>query len=100
MTPSTSAKREARTATEVTDFLVRAFEVNDPSVSRGNTITVREVLDTASERIETDLAGQPLVQAKLMLTMAKVYRGLRRTDRPEDAARLEHGSAGGTRRDP
>ena len=71
-----AAERDARTATEVTDFLVRAFEVNDPSESRGNTITAREVLDGAAARIETDLSGQPLIQARLMYTMSRVYGGL------------------------
>jgi len=71
-----AAERDAQTATEVTDFLVQAFEVNDPGEARGNTITAREVLDGAAQRIQTDLVDQPLIQARLMYTMAKVYGGL------------------------
>jgi len=85
-----AAERDARMATEVTDFLVRAFEVNDPSESRGSTITVREVLDSASERIETELASQPLIQARLMLTMAEVYRGLGLHEPAAVLARASH----------
>jgi len=85
-----AAERDARTAAEVSDFMVRAFELNDPSESRGNTITVREMLDSASRRIETELSGEPLVQARLMLTMAKVYRGLGLHESASMLARSSH----------
>ena len=70
------ATLEAATATQVSDFLVDLFEVSDPDQSRGNTITAREILDTGAERIEIELADQPLTQARLMNTIGKVYRNL------------------------
>jgi len=70
------AQTEANIARQVSDFLVDLFEVADPDQARGNTITAREILDTGSRRIETDLAGQPLTQARLMNTIGKVYRNL------------------------
>ena len=71
-----TAKAEAETAKQVSDFLVGLFEVADPNASRGNTITAREILDKGANRIERELAGQPLVQARLLETMGQVYLGL------------------------
>ena len=68
--------REAATAEQVSEFLVELFEVSDPSESRGNTITAREILDKGAERIETELADQPEVQARLMKSMGAVYQQL------------------------
>ena len=70
------AAREAATAREVSDFLVGVFSVSDPSESRGNSVTAREILDAASARIEHELGEQPLTQARLMDTMGVVYLGL------------------------
>ncbi len=70
------ANREAQAAERVSDFLVGAFAISDPDESRGNKITAREVLDKGARQIETDLAGQPALQARLMSTMGKVYEGL------------------------
>ena len=69
-------KEEAETAQQVSQFMERLFEVSDPSEARGNTITAREILDVGAERIETELADQPVVQARLMQTMGKVYQGI------------------------
>jgi eukaryotic-like serine/threonine-protein kinase len=70
------AERSAQTAEQVTDFLVDIFRVSDPGEARGNTITAREVLDRGAERIRTDLADQPAVQAQLLRVMGEVYRQL------------------------
>jgi serine/threonine protein kinase/tetratricopeptide (TPR) repeat protein len=78
------AKREAAAAEQVSEFLVDLFEVSDPNEARGNTITAREILDKGAERIDNELRDQPLVQARLMGTMGKVYQrlGLRGQARP------------------
>jgi non-specific serine/threonine protein kinase/serine/threonine-protein kinase len=70
------ANREAEAARRVSDFLVRLFEVSNPSEARGNSITAREILDTGATRIARELAGQPEVEARLMSTMGDVYLGL------------------------
>jgi serine/threonine protein kinase/Tfp pilus assembly protein PilF len=70
------ASREAEVARQVSDFLVGLFEVSDPSQSRGNTITAREILDQGARRIEVSLRSQPLTQARLMDVMGVVYREL------------------------
>jgi tetratricopeptide (TPR) repeat protein len=72
----TRAEAEAETAKQTTQFMVGLFEVSDPSEARGNTITAREILDKGAERIDTELADQPEVQATLMDTIGSVYKSL------------------------
>jgi non-specific serine/threonine protein kinase/serine/threonine-protein kinase len=71
-----TAASEAEAARQVSDFLVGLFEVSDPGEARGNSITAREILDRGATDISADLAGQPVVQARLMATMGNVYRAL------------------------
>jgi tetratricopeptide (TPR) repeat protein len=70
------AMAEAETAKETTNFMVRLFEVSDPSEARGNTITAREIMDRGARRIQQELSAQPRIQATLMETMGAVYTSL------------------------
>jgi len=70
------AQVEAQTAKRTSDFIVGLFEVSDPSEARGNEITAREILDAGAGRIDTELAHEPEIQAKLMDTIGKVYTSL------------------------
>jgi serine/threonine protein kinase/Tfp pilus assembly protein PilF len=70
------ASREAAAASAVTSFLVNLFNVSDPGEARGNQVTAREILDRGSQRIRLELAGQPVLQGRLMATMGTVYRSL------------------------
>jgi tetratricopeptide (TPR) repeat protein len=70
------AEDQAETARQTTQFMVDMFKVADPSESRGNTITAKEILDQGVARIDTELADQPAIQATLMDTMGTVYTGL------------------------
>ena len=70
------AEAEAETARQTAEFMVSMFSVSDPSEARGNTITVREIMDQGAARIEQELATQPAVQATLMHTMGSVYKSL------------------------
>jgi len=72
----THAEREARVADETTDFLVGLFHLADPSGGRGNSVPAREILDRAATRIHTELASQPIVQARLLRSMGGAYHGL------------------------
>ncbi|GEM_PF-706382 len=67
---------EAETVRSVSQFLQGLFEVSDPGEARGNSITAREILDRGAEKITNELDDQPLVQARLMATMGRVYRNL------------------------
>jgi serine/threonine protein kinase/Tfp pilus assembly protein PilF len=70
------ANQEAQTSGQVSDFLVRMFEVSDPSEALGNKITAREILDQGAGKIQGELKDQPLIQARLMNTMGRVYQSL------------------------
>jgi non-specific serine/threonine protein kinase/serine/threonine-protein kinase len=70
------ADTEARTARQVSDFLIDLFEVSDPSVAAGSSVTAREILDRGARRVEAELADEPIVQARLMAAMGTVYSGL------------------------
>jgi serine/threonine protein kinase/Flp pilus assembly protein TadD len=87
------ANQEAQTSTQVSDFLVRMFEISDPGGARGNKLTARAILDGGASKIRSELKDQPLVQARLMSTMGKVYRnlGLYAAARPllEDALKIQ-----------
>jgi non-specific serine/threonine protein kinase/serine/threonine-protein kinase len=71
-----AAQRQADTARATADFLIDLFQVSDPSESRGNTITARELLDRGAERIRTQLQDEPDVQSSLMNTIGLVYKEL------------------------
>ena len=70
------ANREAARAGFVSDFLIGLFQISDPSQSRGETVTARELLDRGAQKIQRDLEDEPLVRASLMDTMGSVYVGL------------------------
>lgn len=76
-----AAALERKKAEQVSEFLASLFRVADPGSRRGESVTVREVLDEGARRIERDLAAQPEVQAQLMREIAIAYRGLGLYDR-------------------
>ena len=70
------AEREARTARQVTGFMVDLFKIYDPGEASGNEVKAREILDRGAKRIHKELAGQPAVQATLLDTLATAYKNL------------------------
>jgi tetratricopeptide (TPR) repeat protein len=75
-----AAEREARdnaeTAERVSDFLVGLFEVTDPNVRQGRELTAREVFDAGAEKVESELADEPLLRARMLRTFGAVYLNL------------------------
>ena len=73
------AEIEARTATEVQNFLISVFEVTDPYAweepERGM-ISARELLDRGARRVDSTLTAEPEVQAELRTTLGRVYANL------------------------
>ena len=67
------ATREARAATQTTDFLVDLFNSSDPSQTKGESVTVRQLLDRGAARLETQLKDDPVVQARLFDTVGGIY---------------------------
>jgi non-specific serine/threonine protein kinase/serine/threonine-protein kinase len=70
------ANREAEASRRVADFMASMFRVSDPSEARGNTITARELLDKATSEVDTGLAQDPVLQARMIGTMGTVYASL------------------------
>lgn len=70
------AEKERDKSEKVSRFLVDSFRSSDPVESRGNTITAREILDSGSEKIRSQLEDQPVVKAALMDTIGEVYMNL------------------------
>jgi serine/threonine-protein kinase len=70
------ANREAETARTTVEFLEGLFRVSDPSEARGRTVTAREMLERGAQRIDTELAAEPLVQARLLRSIGGVYANL------------------------
>jgi eukaryotic-like serine/threonine-protein kinase len=69
-------QREAAAAEAVSTFLTHVFEVSSPDEARGNTVTARELLDKAAADVDSTLATQPELRARMLGTIAKAYTGL------------------------
>ncbi|WP_205479322.1 tetratricopeptide repeat protein [Sphingomonas arenae] len=70
------ARQKTITAQRTTDFVKNLFRLADPSEAKGNSITVREVLDRGARQIEGELSGEPDTKAELVSTLSEVYMGL------------------------
>jgi serine/threonine-protein kinase len=75
------ARAEAANAAQVSKFLIELFEVSDPSQSKGEAITAKELLDRGAAKIENELVAQPKVQSTMMDVLGRVYRTLGLYDR-------------------
>ncbi len=74
------ARSEAETAHRVSEVLVGLFADLDPGGQMGQISSATAMLDRGVERITGELAGQPLVQARLLETVGRAYRNLGRFD--------------------
>ncbi len=67
------ARLEALKSARVSEFMQDIFKVSDPSQSRGQTITARELLERGAEKIENELNDQPDVKATMLEVIGRVY---------------------------
>jgi eukaryotic-like serine/threonine-protein kinase len=92
------ARRAEAAAERTAVFLESVFRVADPSESRGDAVTARELLDHAVADIDSQLVDQPQVRGRLLASMGNAYRqlGLYRESRPllEQALALERATLG------
>lgn len=71
------AVAESQTSAAVSGFLVDMLRSIEPNTALGEEVTVREVLDNATERLEGgELGDQPETNARLRLVIAQVYLSL------------------------
>jgi len=69
---------------EVTNFLIDLFGQADPQRLNNGDISVVDLLDQASERIETEFDQQPLRKGRLMSTIGGTYQRMGRYDRAKE----------------
>jgi serine/threonine-protein kinase len=67
------ARLESARAEQASEFLLESFELADPTVTRGETITLKEVLESGANRIRTELVDQPELQARLLRSVGVFY---------------------------
>ncbi len=77
------AEVKAATALRTEQFLTDTLASVDPRRAQGRDVRVRDVLDEAAARIETELADQPEVEAAVRHTIGLTYYRLGRYDAAE-----------------
>jgi serine/threonine-protein kinase len=77
-----SAREQARRAETVTDFLVDIFRVADPRGTPGGLkFSAKDVLDSGSKRLETELDKYPQLASSFAQVLGKIYQELGENDR-------------------
>jgi hypothetical protein len=79
------AQHEAANAAQVVEFLASVFRGSD-SRAAVSTITARELLERGAARIETELADQPEIKARLLNVISDVYRQYDAADKAAPAS--------------
>jgi serine/threonine protein kinase/tetratricopeptide (TPR) repeat protein len=75
---------QAEKAETVTQFLQRMLASVDPAIARGSDVTaLRQMLDDAARRAETELTQQPEVAATVRATIGTTYKALGSYDESE-----------------
>lgn len=70
------AEREARTAAEVTEFMVDLFHAADPDRAGGSGITVRDLLGEGARRLREEQVAEPGVRAAMLSAIGRSYAQL------------------------
>ena len=73
--------REAQVSQEVTQFLIGLFKAADPTHTNGTNVTAEDLLDRGAERLHSTLATEPVLNARLLHTIATTYVALGLYDR-------------------
>lgn len=68
-----SALANQQKAEELVGFITGLFAEADPNQSLGEEVTARQILEVGRERIESELAGQPELQASMQSMLGQVY---------------------------
>ncbi len=78
------AQQEAETSQQIAGFLQGLFEITDPAISRGDTLTAFTMLERGTERIEVDLQNDPEILARMFDVLAEAYLNLWNTEKAEE----------------
>jgi eukaryotic-like serine/threonine-protein kinase len=74
---------ERRKSDEVANFLFGLFEASDPFAAPLDSLSARTLLERGRARVDM-LGGEPLVQARMLEVLARVYRGFGEYERARD----------------
>jgi serine/threonine protein kinase len=78
------AEAALRQSRDVSAFLLGLFDASDPQAAIGDTVAARALLRRGVAEVER-LDGQPVIQARMLMTLGHVYENL---GRYQDAERL------------
>lgn len=70
------AEVQAEQAEQVTSLLVDLFQGSDPTKANDGSMTAREMLDQGFDKVRAEMGVQPVVQAKILGIIGKVYQNL------------------------
>jgi len=70
------AELELTSERQTREFLVSIFHLADANEARGNSVTVREVLDRAVARVDHTEFSRPEIRARFLATMGQAYSSL------------------------
>ncbi len=70
------AERQQSRAERVTHFLEDLFKSANPDATRGDEVTVREILERGKEQIAEGLEDEPEIRAEILGTLGSVYSNL------------------------
>lgn len=73
------------TSEAVTDFLIQTFEIANPATENASTITARTIIERSFLSVETELEGQPDVQARLFTALGQIGTNLALYERAEES---------------
>ncbi len=77
------AQQAAMRAERMVAFLKETLSVIDP-YQAGKNITVRELLDNATRRVETELSSEPEIEGEIRTTLGITYQNLGMYDQAEE----------------
>ncbi len=81
------AETEAEKARRTSRFVQDMLSAVSPEKAKGKEVTVREILDEAAARMETELADQPEVAAEIRSTIGRTYLALGHYEAAEPSLR-------------
>ena len=74
-----AASLQAARAEQVSQFVIDLFDRSDPLMqAEGDSLTVEQLVDAGAARIQSDLAGQPELQAEVQIVLGRLLNRLGR----------------------
>lgn len=77
------ARRQQAIAERQSEFLASIFQASAPEKARGQQVSARDLLDRGVERVDSELAGQPELQAAMLDNIGRSYTSLGEYNRAE-----------------